>query len=441
MLFGGQIRFSGVSLQVVMRVFAFLQFAMIGLWCGGLCAAEVTAARLDSTSVTGELKSWNNAQVVIAAPASEQTIATDQLVAIRWPSLPVNEKTPASAPGLAELIDGTRIPIQSVLVTGDQAALQLPAALGENRTLQLSVKSLAVVRFVPLDGALAKQWDEIRQNKAAGDLLVVRKRDGKSLDYVDGVLGEITADKVELKVDGESNRADRAKVAGVFYLRTSQSAVAEPRVSLQGRSGLRAAATNVELAGGKLLVTTSGGTKFEWPLIDLELADFSHGKITYLSDLEPAGSDWTSLVGQPAGIPNLAGYGRVRRDQSILGSLLTLRVPESADGETQATVLRTFNKGLAVRSRTELIYRLPGSVNRFTALAGIEPATATNGAVKLAIFADDRPLIETAVTGSQPPVPIDVQISGAKRLKIVVDYGDNLDTGDWLNLCDAKLVK
>ena len=64
--------------------------------------------------------------------------------------------------------------------------------------------------------------------------------------------------------------------------------------------------------------------------------------------------------------------------------------------------------------------------------------TATCG---LSIFADDHPLLETEVAGDQPPQPIDVQIAGAKRLKIVVDYGQNLDTGDWLNLCDAKIVK
>lgn len=428
-------------MRVAIRVFTFLQLVVFGLWCGGLSAVEVAAARLDGTSVTGELKSWNNLQVVIASRAGEQTIAAEQLVSVRWPSSPATEKPPAGAPGLAELVDGTLIPIESFQVGGDKATLQLPATLGESKTLLLSVKSLAVVRLVPLEGALAKQWDEIRQSKPAGDLLVVRKRDGKSLDYVDGTLGEITADKVELKVDGESNRADRAKVAGVFYLRTPQSATAEPRVSLQSRSGLRVAAASIEMAGSNILITTSGGTKFEWPLGDLELADFSHGKITYLSDLEPAGSDWTSLVGQPTGVPSLTGYGQLRRDQSAFGSALSLRVPETTDPETSVTSLRTFNKGLAVKSRMELVYRLPGGVSRFTALAGIEPACAASGAVKLAVFADDRPLLETAVTGSQPPVPIDVQIGGAKRLKIVVDYGENLDTGDWLNLCDAKLVK
>lgn len=439
--FGGQYRFWGEFVGGAIRISAFLHFALIGFLCGELPAAEVTAARLDGTSVTGELKSWNNAQVIIAGAAGDQTITTEQLVSIRWPNPAGTDKSGSGAPGLAELIDGTLIPIDSLLVSGDKATLQLPAALGANETLHLSVKSLAVVRFVPLDEGLAKQWDEIRQSKPAGDLLVVRKRDGKSLDYVDGVLGEITADKVELKVDGESNRADRAKVAGVFYLRTPQPAAAERRVSLQGRSGLRAAAATVEVAGGKLLVTTTGGKKLEWPLSDLELADFSHGKITYLSDLDSAGSDWTSLVGLPPGIPAFEYYGRVRRDQSAFGSALSLRVTEAADAETQAAVLRTFSKGLAIRSRTDLVFRLPSGFNRFTALAGIEPVTVADGTVKLAVFADDRPLIETAILGSQPAVPIDVQISGAKRLKIVVDYGENLDTGDWLNLCDAKLVK
>ena len=45
------------------------------------------------------------------------------------------------------------------------------------------------------------------------------------------------------------------------------------------------------------------------------------------------------------------------------------------------------------------------------------------------------------MTGNDAPLPIEVDIAGVKRLKIVVDYGQNLDTGDWLNLCDARIVK
>ena len=40
--------------------------------------------------------------------------------------------------------------------------------------------------------------------------------------------------------------------------------------------------------------------------------------------------------------------------------------------------LRSFAKGFALRSRTELVYRLPDGFNRFTALAGIDPAATAS---------------------------------------------------------------
>src|SRR4029079_3706883 len=77
----------------------------------------------------------------------------------------------------------------------------------------------------------------------------------------------------------------------------------------------------------------------------------------------------------------------------------------------------------------------------FIAIAGIDPATSAAGNMRLAIFGDDRALVETEVTGDQPPQPIHLDIANVKRIKIVVDYGQNLDTGDWLNLCDARIAK
>jgi hypothetical protein len=103
--------------------------------------------------------------------------------------------------------------------------------------------------------------------------------------------------------------------------------------------------------------------------------------------------------------------------------------------------LQIFSKGLALRSRTELVYRLPAGFGRFTAVAGMEPATSSTGNVHLTIYGDDRPLFETDISGQEPPCAIELDIAGIKRLKIVVDFGKNLDTGDWLNLCDARLLK
>jgi hypothetical protein len=61
--------------------------------------------------------------------------------------------------------------------------------------------------------------------------------------------------------------------------------------------------------------------------------------------------------------------------------------------------------------------------------------------VRLEIYGDDQPLLSADVEGNQPPTNIDTDITGVKRLKIIVDYGANQGWGDWLNLCELKVVK
>jgi hypothetical protein len=106
-----------------------------------------------------------------------------------------------------------------------------------------------------------------------------------------------------------------------------------------------------------------------------------------------------------------------------------------------ASTLQTYNKGLAVRSRTELEYRLPKGMRRFVAVAGIDPETLSQGDVLLQIEADGEPIFERTISGSEPPLEIDVNISGKQKLRIFVDYGGNLDLGDRLHLVEARLVK
>ena len=187
-------------------------------------------------------------------------------------------------------------------------------------------------------------------------------------------------------------------------------------------------------------MTTIGGAKLSWPLDDVHFADFSAGKVVFLSDLEPASEQRTPLVGLPASALLAANYGRPRRDQSPYGGPLTLWFP-GGDSLASAGHTQTFGKGLALRSRTEQVYRLPRGFTRLVGVAGIEPATSGDGSTRLIITGDERPLVDAEITGNQSPLPIELNIAGVKRLKIVVDYGQNLDTGDWLNLCDVRIVK
>ncbi len=102
---------------------------------------------------------------------------------------------------------------------------------------------------------------------------------------------------------------------------------------------------------------------------------------------------------------------------------------------------RAYSKGLALHSRTELVYRMPGDFRRFQATVGIDDAVRPRGNVHFVLRGDDRVLFESVVAGTDPPKPLDVDISGVRRLSVLVDFGDDLDVADHFDLCEARIVK
>ena len=50
-------------------------------------------------------------------------------------------------------------------------------------------------------------------------------------------------------------------------------------------------------------------------------------------------------------------------------------------------------------------------------------------------------LKEDTITGKSEPINLSLDVRGVKRLSLLVDFGDDLDVGDQLNLCDARLVE
>jgi hypothetical protein len=131
----------------------------------------------------------------------------------------------------------------------------------------------------------------------------------------------------------------------------------------------------------------------------------------------------------PATPPALAKWFSLRRDQLIDGSVLTL------GGES-------FEKGLAIHSRTLISYRLTKEFRRFQARTGVDERFRGTANLQLVITGDDRILLSREVRGSDPPFDIDLDMSGVRRLKVLVDFGqDRSDAGDHLLLCNARLTK
>lgn len=404
-------------------------------------AQAVTVTRLDGSSLEGELKAWDSAHIVLSSGEGEARLGTNELISLRWPQSTDADSEAKAALLIVELLDGTVLPADELTVADSQLHIALPgqAGVGEQR-LSVPVAQAAAIQLRALEAPLDSQWQEIREQDFAGDVLVVLKKNGQSLDYVEGVLGDVTAEKIEFKLEGDTAQVDRDKVAGFLYRRPAAHPRTDAPCVLAGLSGLRASAERVELAGGLLRIATRSGVEFDWPLADIHFADFSAGKLVYLSDIRQATVQWSPLVGLPDGADLLRQYGQPRRDHSAFGGPLTVwNHPTATSGLAAGT--RSFAKGLALRSRTEMVFRLPAGYQHFLATAGIEPATRGTGSVQLVVFGDDRLLHEEEITGQPQPLDLKLDVSGVRRLKIVVDFGKNLDSGDWLNLCDARLVK
>jgi hypothetical protein len=101
----------------------------------------------------------------------------------------------------------------------------------------------------------------------------------------------------------------------------------------------------------------------------------------------------------------------------------------------------SYEKGLALHSRTEIVYRLPEGFRRLQMVAGIDDAVRDGGNVRLTITGDGKQLWDEALSGTDKPLPIDLDVSGVRRLTILVDFGLDLDVADHLLLCDARIVK
>ena len=96
------------------------------------------------------MRGWDDERGAIAAPAGEQRIATDQLISLRWPAAARGGNAAhGAAAGMAELTDGTLIPMNSLRVAGNTATLTLDRPNDAERQIALAADRAACRRSIP----------------------------------------------------------------------------------------------------------------------------------------------------------------------------------------------------------------------------------------------------------------------------------------------------
>lgn len=431
-------------------------------------AGDAVVATLDGRTVAGVVREWTAGELSLDTADGTLRLAPSEVLDIRW------ERPPADSAAMTyiELVDGARFPYHEFSLTGRAAVVDTPLA---PQPLRIPREAIRRVELRPAAPALVALLDEIDRKDAPGDALVVAGRDGQQMDYLTGVLGDVTAEQATFEWDGERVPVKRAKIAAIVLYQPRKAAHPDAVCQVSLADGARLPATEIAVRDGEIVaLTTPTGIELQTPLETLIRADFTSGKLAYLSDLAPLQSRWTPGVGD-ASHPALAARYAPRNDVSFSGAPLSLHqsigdspptTQPSANGPTAhrspltphpspltdhrspltdhpTTTTRTYAKGLALRSRTEITYRLPPGMTRFKTLAGIDPSPPHpgQGHVLLTIRGDDRTLFEGPIVGGQPPVDIDVELAAARQLHLTVDFGEHLDYGDRLHLIEARVTK
>jgi hypothetical protein len=271
-------------------------------------------------------------------------------------------------------------------------------------------------------------WQQFIEQPIEADLLIVRKKE--DVDSVDGQIGDVGAESVAFAMDDEKLDVKRSKIVGIVYYRAEEAAAPAPLAKVQTADGSAWAAKSLTLTESGCTLETAAGAKVDVPSTALARIDFSQGKVLYLSDLEwdAAQSQRTPYFGPPMPLDASIDPYAPQRDRALEGGELALG-------------RRTYRKGLALHSRTRLVFRLPEGYRRLTALAGIDDRLSDQGSVKLDIMGDDKTLLSAIVSGGDAPLPLDLDVSGVRRLTILVDFGNDQDVADHLDLCELRIIK
>ncbi len=383
---------------------------------------DVEVHTSDQTSLRGVLSAWEPDAIVIQSAGTDHRLPLKSLLSVSLTAPTVSlEKYSA----LVELTDGSALAATDIQIKGGTAKVTL---VGGGQ-LSLPTRAIRSVRFQSSgdhDEETGKQWAEILASKPAGDLLVVRKKG--ELDYLEGVLGDLDGEGLKFELDKETSNVKRIKIEGMIFYHAAGEPLPDALCEMTFAGGTRLAAQKVALADGLLKITTFSGAEIEMKLQQARQFDFSGGTIRYLSDLEPEVAETAAFFPLRQPLAVLTDFTRFRRDIGPEQSPLKL------DG-------KSYRKGLSLQSRTTLAYRLPGQFNRFQAVVGIDDSVREAGNALLEIKGDGKSLWQGALRGTEPGQTIDVAVSGVRRLEIVVDFGEDLDIADHVNLCDAKVSK
>lgn len=365
--------------------------------CVSACLAGATATPFDGPPISGPSATW-------AGPAIQ--IGTTRLLLTDCDTLRLQDGEGPARPAAGHgphrgiwLVDGSYLPVESLGAGASDDAVQVAGPYG-SFTLPL----VAVLGWgdhlapAPADG---QDWLQVAAGPMPGKVQGIQQ--GKLL-----VATSLSPDGKPLALGLSDVTACRLAVTpaashGVVLVATPDPDA--PPVRLLPQPGL-------PLACAPQVKTDA--------VFAAELLRVEGGRRVYLSSLTP------SQVSEQGAFDVTWHW---TRDTALDGSPLRL-------GGVR------YAHGVSCHSRATLAWDLGGAYLRLHTLLGIADQVRPEGDCSVSLSGDGHVLwSRQSVTGTQQPVPLDLDVHGVHTLQLQVDYGARYDIGDHVALADAWLLR
>lgn len=403
-----------------LRVFVALVF-----FTSAALAAEHQLRVLNSAEpIKGELVSIDDKNIVMKTAGGNVTKALAQVLQLDLQAA----AQPSGNYTQVELTDGTVLNCKpdGVAFNGKQVELTVLPDL----KVQVPLKALSYILKEAQDPRVREHadWKKLLKSRRTQDMFV-KAHEGR-LSGVDGTFTDGKGTALNFILDGRDTAVPldltKPAIAGcIFVNKTDPDAPVTLCKFLDINQNLLMVAKLEAKEGSDFAVTTVAGAKLQYKRDLVVKLDYSRGKLTYLSDMDPAILNELS--------DDFVDHRYVR--------------DKTRDGNQLQLAGATFNKGLFLPVTTKLEYTIGGDYNEFTAQIGVDERVPGKVHVKLVIQGDGKVLFPPANDAGEfkrgdKPRQIKLNVKDIQKLTIAVEPAEPLNLfGQHLNLADAKINK
>jgi len=352
--------------------------------------------RTDGTTLSGGLARIGADGVALSSGGQDLLLPLDQVRVVARSGAADLPAKPAAL--RSTWIDGSTLEAEDVSWDGKQALLVTPRGPIE----------VPVGRLHTLDWSGGSGWQTAVPEATESDLLVVGTP--AAHEFVECAITAVSSETVTVLLDDETIAVKRAKIIGLQWLRA--------QVTSQPSRGIV-----VDVDGGSLRAAHVAWTPAGLVLDDvvrvpaalLARIDFAADRTLALTGLPPERLEVEPYFGSLAALPGFTPYFAPR--------------PVVASGEFP-------REGLVVRPRTVAVWRVPADSRRVRTVVAPAAGRMAAGKTLVTISIDDseafRQEIDAGVfslDGVGEGLPIELDLAGARRLTVTVDYGTGGDLG------------